>query len=341
MDVSPEKAGTFHWPEQVCRPAFARRNRPLNASATRILAAFLAAAIVALVLPALASASYGWPIKPFGQAHPVRGELNDPRFGESGFEQSGSFHNGIDIATPDGTPVYAVAAGRVSSTYPRRVTLAANGVSYQYWHVTRVVHHGQRVKRHQLLAYVYPGYGHLHFAEVRKGQYVNPLRRGGLKPYTDTTPPTIVSLSYYDGTYHDLTNATVSGTVKLTFSAFDTPQLVSNWLWAVVTPAKIDWQVFNSNGLTVTAGHWDFSSVLCRYNSLAVFAPGTLKNNSHRAGDYNYWLGSQWDTSKVQNGTYLLVVTAADIRGNQAAKSVNFTVANSNASVTPAPAGVK
>ena len=341
MDLSPEKAGTFHWPEQVCRPALARRNRPLSANAMRILAAFLAAAVVALVLPALASASYGWPIRPFGQAHPVRGDLNDPRFGESDLEQSGSFHNGIDIATPDGTPVYAGAGGRVSSTYTKRVTVAAKGVSYQYWHVARVVHRGQRVKLHQLLAYVYPGYGHLHFAEVRKGEYVNPLRRGGLTPYADTTSPTIASLSYYDGSYHDLTNAAVSGTVKLTVSAFDTPQLVSNWLWAVVTPAKIGWRLFNSNGLTVTAGHWDFSSVLCRYDSLAVFAPGTLKNNSHRAGDYNYWLGAQWDTSKVQNGTYLLVVTAADIRGNQAAKSATFTVANSMVSVTPGVAAAK
>ena len=341
MDLSPEKAGTPHWPEQICPPAFARRSGPLNASATRILAAFLGAAVVALVLPVLASASYGWPIKPFGQAHPIRGDLNDPRFGESDLEQSGSFHNGIDIATPDGTPVYAVAAGRVSSTYTRRVTLAAQGVSYQYWHVTRIVHRGERVKLHQLLAYVYPGYGHLHFAEVSKGRYVNPLRRGVLTPYTDTTPPTIVSLSYYDGRYHDLTNATVSGMMKFTVSAFDTPELVSNWVWAVVTPAKIGWRLFNSNGLSVAAGYWDFSSVLCRFDSLAVFAPGTLKNNAHRAGDYNYWLGSQWDTSKVQNGTYLLVVTAADIRGNQAAKSASFTVANSKASVTPAPAGVK
>ena len=51
--------------------------------------------------------------------------------------------------------------------------------------------------------------------------------------------------------------------------------------------------------------------------------------------------GAQWDTSKVQNGTYLLVVTAADIRGNQAAKSATFTVANSMVSVTPGVAAAK
>jgi len=319
-------------------PTSAGLERPF---APRALAAFLAAATVALALPTLASASYGWPIKPFGQEHPVRGQLNDPRLGETDLGQKSSFHNGIDIPTLDGTPVYAVAAGRVSSIYPRRVTVAASGVSYQYWHITRVVRLGQRIKLHQLLAYVYTGYGHLHFAEVRNGKYVNPLRRGALTPYTDQTPPTISAISLYDGTYHDLTNATVSGKVRLTVNAFDTPQLVSPWPWAVVTPAWIGWQLFAASGQTITTGHWDLGTTLYPANPLKVFAPGTRKNSFINkvsgVGSYDYWLGPEWDTTRVQDGTYREVVTVADIRGNKTTKIVNFTVANNPAAITPAP----
>jgi murein DD-endopeptidase MepM/ murein hydrolase activator NlpD len=323
-------------------PTSAGRERPFALGATRILIAFFAAATVALALPALASAGYGWPIKPFGQEHPVRGQLNDPRLGEADLlGQKSSFHNGIDIPTPDGTPVYAVAAGRVSSTYPRRVTVAASGVSYQYWHVTRVVRFGQRIKLHQLLAYVYPGYGHLHLAEVRKGEYVNPLRLGALTPYTDNTAPTISAISLYDGTYHDLTNATVSGKVRLTANAFDMPQLVSPWPWAVVTPAWIGWQLFAASGQTITTGHWDLGSTLYPANPLKVFAPGTRKNSYINkvsgVGSYDYWLGPEWDTTRVSNGAYRVVVTVADIRDNKTTKIVNFTVANNPAAVTSAP----
>ena len=339
MCFSPRKVGVSYWFERICPPMPARRKRSSALSTGRVIGALLAAVTVALALPALASASYGWPIKPFGQEHPVRGQLNDPRLGEVDLGEQNSFHNGIDIPTPDGTPVYAVAAGRVSSTYPRRITVSAQGVSYQYWHIARVVHRGQRVKLHQLLAYVYAGYGHLHFSEVRNGVYVNPLRWGGLTPYTDTTPPTIASLSYYNGTYHNLTSATVSGTVRLTVNAFDAPQLVSNWPWAVVTPAWIEWQLFGRYGQKIDTGYWNLGSALCPLDPLGVFAPGTLKNSfvnkSSVVGSYDYWIGPEWDTTLVPNGTYRLVVAVADIRANATTETVSFTVANEPAAGTP------
>src|SRR5438105_9460503 len=52
--------------------------------------------------------AYGWPVKPFDRQHPVRAFLNDPRIGGNGGR---AFHFGIDVAAPDGTPVYAVEGG--------------------------------------------------------------------------------------------------------------------------------------------------------------------------------------------------------------------------------------
>jgi len=59
-----------------------------------------------------------------------------------------------------------------------------------------------------------------------------------------------------------------------------------------------------------------------------VFAPGTLKNGPNNPGNYNYWIGGIWDTTLVPDGAYRLAVTAADIDGNKATKTVGFLVAN-------------
>lgn len=337
MWLSPEKVGKFGRSERVSTLVSARRKRFFAASAVRILTAILVATGVALVLPGLAGASYGWPIKPFGQEHPVRGQLNDPRMNGLDFYSSSShtFHFGIDIAAPDGTAVYAVAPGRVYYQSPSAIAVRGGGGSnFAYWHIRPVVKNGKSVKLHALLGYILPGYGHVHFAENRNGHYVNPLRLGGLTPYTDTTAPTIASLSYYDGTYHDLTGATLLGTVGLTVDAFDTPQLVSNWPWAVTTPALIEWKLSDATGRKITAGSWDLGSALSTLDPLTVFAPGTLKNSSTGAGVYNYWLGPRWDTTRVANGAYQLVVTASDIRGNETTSTASFTVANLAAAPT-------
>ena len=334
MSFSPRKVEQIFSAERIPPPVSERRTRLF---AARILAAILAAIGLALVLPALASASYGWPIKPFGQEHPVRGQLNDPRMNGLDLYSSSSrsFHFGVDIVAPDGTPVYSVVPGRVVYRNSSAIAVRTSGTAtsnFAYWHIRPAVKNGKKVKLRALLGYIAPGYGHVHFAENRNGRYVNPLRRGALTPYNDTAAPTIASLGYYDSTYHDLAGTTLAGTVGLTVNAFDTPQLVSNWAWAVTTPARIDWKLSDARGLKITVGHWDLGSALSTLDPLTVFAPGTSKNsfinNVGGAGSYNYWLGPRWDTTKVADGAYRLLVTASDIRGNATTQSVDFLVAN-------------
>ena len=124
------------------------------------------------------SALYAWPLKPFHEAHPVRGYFNDPRI--SG--KSRAFHFGIDIAAPNGTPVYAVRAGVVHLQGGRSLSVADGDLAFGYWHVIPAVTHHQRVAQHQLLGHVESPWLHLHFAEHRAGVYCDPLRPGGLTP---------------------------------------------------------------------------------------------------------------------------------------------------------------
>src|SRR5437588_5259127 len=121
---------------------------------------------------ALASASaaspYTWPFKPFNKQHPIRGFFGDPRtVYENGvlagaFDGPGffSFHQGVDIAAPNGTPIYPVASG--VAHYLGAATLnvdtgmyEGNDRVFQYFHIVPVVGEGEHViAEHTVLGYV-------------------------------------------------------------------------------------------------------------------------------------------------------------------------------------------
>ena len=96
-------------------------------------------------------------------------------------------HNGIDMACPQGTPIYATRAGTVTTA-----SYQAGGAGYYvsinhgdgfssiYMHMTHfVVSAGQNVSAGQLIGYVGSTGGstgpHLHFGISYAGTYVNPL----------------------------------------------------------------------------------------------------------------------------------------------------------------------
>ena len=96
-------------------------------------------------------------------------------------------HNGIDMACPSGTPIYATRAGTVT-----RAAYQAGGAGYYvslnhgdgfgsiYMHMTNyVVSAGQTVTAGQLIGYVgSTGVStgpHLHFGVSYAGTYVNPM----------------------------------------------------------------------------------------------------------------------------------------------------------------------
>lgn len=97
-------------------------------------------------------------------------------------------HNGIDLAAPVGTPVYATAAGIVTSVgnagpCGNKVEIShAGGITSVYCHLSRYamgLHVGQHVEQRQLIAYVgqtgrVTG-PHLHFGIKQKGVFIDPL----------------------------------------------------------------------------------------------------------------------------------------------------------------------
>ena len=120
-----------------------------------------------------------WPI--LGPINSGFGEREDPILGVG----NGEFHKGVDIGSPDGTPVHAPAAGRVTKAgmgngYGREIEIDhGNGIVTVYghlqgWNVTE----GESVVKGQVIGFV--GHSgrttgsHLHYEVQVRGNAVNP-----------------------------------------------------------------------------------------------------------------------------------------------------------------------
>jgi len=293
---------------------------------------------------------YPWPVKPFDQQHPVRGFFCDPRIAGGGR----TFHFGIDIAAPAGTPVYAVAPGKVSYGAPADVAqnggivvVEADGRNFGYWHVKPAVQPGTHVPLHGLLGHIATqpeDWGHVHFAESTHGPtgiaYWNPLRPGAITPFFDYGPPVI------DEIVTSLPPNTLHGLIDLSVKAHDnTPIELTQpnppgWHGMPVTPARIRWRLKRGSQpilpWQVAVDHRTSLHPTVQGNPAsdlnfgAVYAPDTTQNHPNSPGLFHFWLTRGFDTSRFRDGAHALEVEVSDVRGNPNTSTLAVTFINSN-----------
>src|SRR5437764_6313357 len=226
----------------------------------------LATLVLALAAAGGASA-YPWPIKPFNKQHPLRGFFGDPRTVfengvlSGGFDGPGffSFHQGVDISAPNGTPVYPVMSGTAHYLGAATLNVAVgnvdgNDVTFQYFHITPIVGEGQQViARKTVLGYVQPPYGHVHLTEIDGARSVNPLQRGHLTPYADGTRPVIRTTAFSNSAGAIQTPLGLCGRVQIAVDAFDRPPVAvpGTFHGLPVAPAFVEWTVARLNGKVV------------------------------------------------------------------------------------------
>jgi peptidase M23-like protein len=286
--------------------------------------------------------TYGWPVKPFDRAHPIRGGFGDPRTvfkgqpsGETLLQGDGSFsfHQGLDISAPDRSPVYAVSSGTVVRARGGRVTVdCGNGRTFQYWHVDPVARVGQHtVAGKTLLGFVQLKREHVHLTHLEDGRAVNPLTPNRLTPYRDRTVPHVLGITVQrNGRF-----------LTFTAEAVDMPSLPvpGRWHGFPITPALVTWRIEDSSGRRVVAGcARDVRRTVPPNNRFwNTFARGTHQNwpvfDGHKqrgmAGRYLFKLtGTAFDTRTLSAGAYVLVVSAQDTAGNRGLRRVRFDVAN-------------
>src|SRR5205085_2882253 len=249
---------------------------------------------------------YSWPVKPFNQAHPIRGSFGDPRtlfFGPPsartllGGNGSFTFHTGVDVSAPDGTAVYPVESGTVRSVSNTWIAVdGGNGRTFQYWHIASAVSVGQHVDAQAtVLGRILRGSGHVHLTEIDDGVTVNPLAAGHLTPYTDTTTPRVDSVHIRANvTGKDLLPELVRGRVELLASVSDMPTLQVPGVWRdlPVTPALVTWEIRRAdNAKVIVPEHiaYDVRSHLPDANAFwQVYARGTHQNMSVFGAHYSF-----------------------------------------------------
>ncbi|MDH3252538.1 MAG: T9SS type A sorting domain-containing protein, partial [Ignavibacteria bacterium] len=187
-------------------------------------------AVLFITVPAsgqIDTTRHGWPVTPFFQTHPITGVFGEFRNTLS----SDHFHNGADIPKPDGSPVYSVYDGIVTSigTVASSGTSAFVRVRYNvsgfsksdaYVHIgpNPLLNVGDSVYAYQtVLGNILSGLGHVHFTHGNVGVEMNGIRPvGGLTPYIDIYPPDIVSVRFFiDETETEFVDRRVSGPVDI------------------------------------------------------------------------------------------------------------------------------
>lgn len=293
--------------------------------------------------------AYDWPVLPFDRQHPIRGNFDDPRTRTGRVDRdptnAQSFHDGIDIQVPDGTPVYAIAAGEAFLVNQSAVAVVSPGWSatpplvFGYWHIEPVVSDHQQVGLHELLGHVRRGAGHVHLSELRYGRYVNPLRAGGLSPYVDETAPIIRKIVLRPcEPFREISVDAVSGCVGLVVKAFDPPplRLLGPWSGAVLPPFRIVWGgLFSGMWLPAAMRPSIEFDRLFDVPVSDVYAWGTRQNLRNRPGTYYFWLARNLDTRLLSDGVHTIQVSVSDIRGNETRSTFTFTVANAAAGEEP------
>lgn len=263
----------------------------------------------------------------------MRGYFSDPRDGE----KRSTFHFGIDVAVPDGTPVHAVEAGTVHMQGKQNVAVVGSRRIFGYWHVDPAVKNGQQVAQHALLGHVAKGWGHVHFAErVPGGKHVNPLRRGALTPFTDPSSPKIERI-VVSRRGVELDADRVTGAVDLIVEAFDRPALRvpdPDWADLPVAPALVRWRIVRFGKAVVP---WttsvDFRSKLLPDGLFTrIYAPGSRQNHPRTPGVYRYYLARGWKSAQHPDGECRLDVAASDIEGNRAVAHLALVLRNKKGS---------
>jgi hypothetical protein len=281
---------------------------------------------------------YGWPVEPFDREHPVRANFGDPRTHFDGPQSSEtllrsagtfSYHQGVDISAPDGSPVYAVASGRVVYARGARVTVkCSNGRSFQYWHIEPAVRAGQyAVAGQTVVGFIQPKREHVHLTHLERYGAVNPLTPGRLTPYEDRTKPQVLGISV----------SRLAGRVTFVAEAIDTPAtpVPGRWRGFPVTPVQLAWRIERDGGVVepTHVAHDVMNRVPRNKEFWRTFAPGTHQNwpvfDGQKArylpGRYLFRL-AELDVTSFLVGAYTLVVTASDTAGNRDVVRLPFVI---------------
>jgi len=264
--------------------------------------------------------------------------------------------------------VYAIEGGVVDVATEPGVRGNVRIGHFGYGHVDARVKRGDRVRAGQFIGWTTKGSWHVHLTEFHTTAdggtvLLNPLRPGGkLKPYADTAPPVIHDVRFYTPATPTwgrrvtgvaqlppagkrLDKSRLAGVVDIRARVSD-PQSFIGWfkqvplLAAPHHPYRLGLLLIERPSERVVLRRTVY--IAAQQIPIATgqhYAPGTKQNHPAQlalnrkipgAGEYWFRLFQKpyWNTTRLKNGSYLLVVRAWDAAGNRARRDVEIAIRN-------------
>ncbi len=295
------------------------------ARSNKFLCLFFLIFLAAFINNTSVYSQYPWPVQPINQSQYLTGTFCE--FRDTG--TSDHFHNGVDIPKADGSPVYAIANGTVTSIYPSGSDSYVRVGRYCYLHIVPNpgLAVGDAVVAEQtVLGTIRPGQGHIHFIDGYYDDETNAIRPvGGLTPYDDPWPPIIRYVKFFaDESEQEFTSAKVTGKVDIIVKVEEqngppssSSSRLNNGTYELgykILSADGDSVIYSPPNLGVRFRFINKPSNRYVHN---VFFKKFSSTSSHVYIVTNaVSANGYWDTSEYPTGNYTIMVFTEDTRQN-------------------------
>jgi hypothetical protein len=278
---------------------------------------------------------YPWPVTPFFNSHEITGSFCEYR----STTIPGHFHNGTDVPMPDGSPVYPVKDGIVSTIDPQGSDAYVRVQDKAYVHImpNPALSVGDSVFASQtILGYILTGMGHVHFTNGYVGSEMNSLlMNSGLTPFNDPWPPIIRYVRFYqNNTTNEFPTNQLSGRVDIVVKVDEQTgppgsptSRLNNGTY------KIGYRILSADSDTVVYeppnGGVRFKFDTKPSNSYIdiVYFQSLSSTSSHVYQVTNdFWQDNYWNTGNLPEDDYIVMIFTEDTRQNTDTVYVPVTV---------------
>jgi hypothetical protein len=270
-------------------------------------------------------AQYPWPVQPLHQSQELTATFCEFRNTLS----SDHFHNGVDIPKPDGSPVYAVANGRVTSIERAGSNAYVRVERYCYLHIkpSQSLIVGDQVYAEQtIVGTILAGQGHIHFIDGYYDSEINAVRMGGgLTPYEDPWAPKIRYVKFFqDETENEFPGNKLSGKVDIVVKVEEQNGPPGTSQSRLNNGAFIlGYRILSANGDTIKYSppnngvRFKFTNKPNNRYIHNVFFKKYSSTSSHvYTVTNNIAANSYWDTTRLPTGPYHVMIFTEDTREN-------------------------
>ena len=292
-------------------------------------------------------ANFPWPVEPLFQNHYSSGNFCEYRSTSA----NGHFHNGTDIPKADGSPVFSVRDGIVSSlsSVGSNAYLRVQDKAYVHIMPNPALSIGDSVYAAQtIVGTILPGQGHVHFTNGYVGSEVSSmLTSNSFTPLADNWAPIIRFISFYqNNTSNEFPSNELSGLVDIMVKVDEqNAPPGSSTAYLNNGTYKIGYKILSGDSSTVVFEppngglRFQFNSKPNNnYVNIVYFRPLSSTTSHVYQVTNDIGIDNYWDTRSLPVDDYVVLVFTEDTRQNTDTAYVPVQVVASDTTAPAQPA---